>query len=480
MVDRPGPSKPKNVVEVSLDVRKAELKERKAISSWRSTKRKSIREGSLLHPTMHCVWFSGAPSSASCNLFAAYGPMIEAAKKEHPNVLVDLALAITCIASPKSTAASRQIVAEGLKQIRSAVDAQMLEMISPKTIDSGSNNAGRPNRKNPKKHQQQARTAPLGFAQQQQQQQLPEGLLASPTLGQHQQQARTAPLGFAQQQQQQQLPEGLLASPTLGQHQQQARTAPLGFAQQQQQLPEGLQASPTLGQHQQQARTAPLGFAQQRCCWCWPRGGAGLEALRQLLLLLGKAQGGSPGLLLVLPQGVAGQEALRQLLLLLLLGKAQGGSPGLLLVLPWTGDKDTARSTTGYVFTLHGAAISWSSRLQPTVAMSTAEAQYMAALGAVKEAVWLRKLMQDLGLPDTCVNIMCDNQAALQLLNNPMASARSKYISVHHHFARERAARGEVMFTYSSTYEMTADVMTKPLAAVKLGYAKEGCGISCM
>ncbi|KAJ9524416.1 hypothetical protein QJQ45_019406 [Haematococcus lacustris] len=143
-------------------------------------------------------------------------------------------------------------------------------------------------------------------------------------------------------------------------------------------------------------------------------------------------------------------------------------------------DKDTARSTTGYVFTLHGAAISWSSRLQPTVAMSTAEAEYMAASGAVKEAVWLRKLMQDLGLPGSCVNIMCDNQAALQLLNNPMASARSKHISVHHHFARERAARGKVMFTYCSTSEMAADVMTKPLAAVKLGYAKEGCGISCM
>ncbi|KAJ9515051.1 hypothetical protein QJQ45_012571 [Haematococcus lacustris] len=146
----------------------------------------------------------------------------------------------------------------------------------------------------------------------------------------------------------------------------------------------------------------------------------------------------------------------------------------------YAGDKDTARSTTGYVFTLHGAAISWSSRLQHTVAMSSAEAEYMAASGAVKEAVWLRKLMQDLGLPGSCVNIMCDNQAALQLLNNPMASARSKHISVHHHFARERAARGEVMFTYCSTSEMAADVMTKPLAAVKLGYAKEGCGISCM
>lgn len=55
----------------------------------------------------------------------------------------------------------------------------------------------------------------------------------------------------------------------------------------------------------------------------------------------------------------------------------------------------------------------------------------------MKEAVWLKKLMQDLALPGTCVNIMCNYQAALLLLDNPIASARSNHISMHHHFARE-------------------------------------------
>ncbi|KAJ9513375.1 hypothetical protein QJQ45_001423 [Haematococcus lacustris] len=94
----------------------------------------------------------------------------------------------------------------------------------------------------------------------------------------------------------------------------------------------------------------------------------------------------------------------------------------------YAGDKDTARSTTGYIFTLNGGAISWSSRLQPTVAMSTAEAEYMAASSAAKEALWLRKLMRDLQLDASCVHLGCDNQAAIQLLHNPMATSRAKHI----------------------------------------------------
>ncbi|KAJ9520893.1 hypothetical protein QJQ45_014114 [Haematococcus lacustris] len=143
----------------------------------------------------------------------------------------------------------------------------------------------------------------------------------------------------------------------------------------------------------------------------------------------------------------------------------------------YAGDKDTARSTTGYLFTLNGGAISWSSRLQPTVAMSTAEAEYMAASSATKEALWLRKLMRDLQLEARCVQMSCDNQAALQLLHNPMATARAKHIDVHHHFVRERITRGEVAFSYCHTDSMLADIFTKPLATVKFNAGKQGCGV---
>ena len=106
----------------------------------------------------------------------------------------------------------------------------------------------------------------------------------------------------------------------------------------------------------------------------------------------------------------------------------------------FAGDVDTRRSTTGYVFVLNGGAISWSSRRQPTVALSTAEAEYMAAAHAIKEALWLRKLFADLRVPVDAIDLRSDNQAAIALLKNPIASNRSKRIDVLHHFARERVA----------------------------------------
>jgi len=131
------------------------------------------------------------------------------------------------------------------------------------------------------------------------------------------------------------------------------------------------------------------------------------------------------------------------------------------------GDSDTRKSTTGYVFMLNGGAVSWSSKLQPTVAHSTMEAEYMAASSATKEALWLRKLMSDFGEQSSGLLLHCDNQASLNQLKFPASSAESKHIDIMHHFARERIARKEVLFMYCSTNEMIADVMTKSLPEVK-------------
>ena len=140
----------------------------------------------------------------------------------------------------------------------------------------------------------------------------------------------------------------------------------------------------------------------------------------------------------------------------------------------FAGDVDTRRSTTGYVFPLGGAAISWSSRLQSTVAASTTEAEYMAASAAVKEGLWLRKLMMDFNKPVNTLVIMCDNQAAITLMKNHIASSRTKHIDIMYHFAREHVARKEIAFSYVSTHKMVADCLTKPLASSKL---EECCSV---
>jgi hypothetical protein len=100
---------------------------------------------------------------------------------------------------------------------------------------------------------------------------------------------------------------------------------------------------------------------------------------------------------------------------------------------------------------LNGGAISWSSRLQPTVAVSTAEAEYMSVASATKEALWLKKLFADFGINVSPVQMLCDNQAAIKLIKHPIAYMRSKHIDVQHHFVRERCARGEVAFQYCET-----------------------------
>jgi hypothetical protein len=152
----------------------------------------------------------------------------------------------------------------------------------------------------------------------------------------------------------------------------------------------------------------------------------------------------------------------------------------------WAGCPDTFRSTSGYVFRLNGAAISWSSKRQSTVALSTAEAEYMAAAWAVCEALFLRKLDEDLPLlraddyaaSGVSLPLFVDNQAAVALLCSPQQTQRSKHISVQLAFAREAAERQEVSVHYIPSQEQVADAMTKALPATKIGKAQQSLGLA--
>jgi transposase InsO family protein len=129
----------------------------------------------------------------------------------------------------------------------------------------------------------------------------------------------------------------------------------------------------------------------------------------------------------------------------------------------WAGDLATRRSTTGYVFMLNGAAISWNSKLQPTVALSTAEAEYMAMCAAIQEGVFLRKLLHEVGFPQSSTPMLEDNQGCIALGNNPITSSRSKHIDIKYHFVREMVNLKEFVLKYCPTDKMLADPLTKPL-----------------
>jgi len=129
----------------------------------------------------------------------------------------------------------------------------------------------------------------------------------------------------------------------------------------------------------------------------------------------------------------------------------------------YAADVDTRRWTMGAVFLLNGGAVAWTSRLQKSVAMSTTEAEYVAALMAAKEAIWLQRLLGELGNAQAAVKMHCDSEGAVAMMRNPVSSPRTKHIDVVHHFVREMVEAGKLAVVNVKTGEMTADVLTKAL-----------------
>ncbi|SGY38250.1 BQ5605_C003g01986 [Microbotryum silenes-dioicae] len=125
----------------------------------------------------------------------------------------------------------------------------------------------------------------------------------------------------------------------------------------------------------------------------------------------------------------------------------------------------SSKSTMGYNFTYAGAAVSWSSCLQSRVADSTCDTEYLALSHAGKEAIFLRQLFGELGLPSSQpVLIYGDNQGANALTKNPVFHACTRHIRLREHFVRDMVSMGNIVVQYIATSEMTADIFTKALS----------------
>lgn len=138
----------------------------------------------------------------------------------------------------------------------------------------------------------------------------------------------------------------------------------------------------------------------------------------------------------------------------------------------YAGDMDDRRSTSGHVFFLSNAAISWSSRKQPVVTLSTTEAEYIAAVSSACQGIWLRRLLQAVKLEQEGPTIIyCDNSSTIKLSKNPVLHGRSKHIDVRFHFLRDLTKDGVIQLEHCKSEEQISDILTKPLkldAFVKL------------
>ena len=128
------------------------------------------------------------------------------------------------------------------------------------------------------------------------------------------------------------------------------------------------------------------------------------------------------------------------------------------------GCKIDRKSTTGTCHFLGGCLISWFSKKQNSVALSTTEAEYVAAGSCCAQVLWMKQQLEDYGLIVCKIPIKCDNTSAINLSKNPVHHSRTKHIEIRHHFIRDHVLRGDVALEYVNTKERLADmIFTTPL-----------------
>eukprot|EP00253_Pinus_taeda_P019340 PITA_19340 len=143
----------------------------------------------------------------------------------------------------------------------------------------------------------------------------------------------------------------------------------------------------------------------------------------------------------------------------------------------FAGDLDKKRSTSGYVFTLAGGAISWMSKLQNIVALSTTEAEYITSSHACKEAIWLKGLFGEFGRLQDNIKLFCDSQSAIHLAKNPAYHSKSKHMPIKYHFVRQVITERGVSLEKVHKKENCADMFTKLVLLEKLRWCLASLGL---
>jgi hypothetical protein len=144
----------------------------------------------------------------------------------------------------------------------------------------------------------------------------------------------------------------------------------------------------------------------------------------------------------------------------------------------FAGDIEDRKSTSGVGYFLGSSLVTWGSQKQRIVALSSCEAEYVAAAAAACQGIWLNRLIADmLGTKETTVKLLMDNQSAIALAKNPVHHDRSKHIDTRYHFLHQYIEEGKIEDDHVGTEEQLADLFTKALGRVKFVEQRSALGV---
>ena len=142
------------------------------------------------------------------------------------------------------------------------------------------------------------------------------------------------------------------------------------------------------------------------------------------------------------------------------------------------GDRDAKRSTSGMMVKMGTGAISWSSKLQTITTLSTTEAEYVSAVSAGQEIIWLRNLLSEFGYEfSSASTLFVDNMSAISVANNPEHHGRMKHLDLRFYWLRDMVEMGLIKVQHIRTAQMPADLLTKPLGRLKVQEMRHMLGL---